>query len=138
RIASSNRFNFLNPTLSSTFRASVRQHLLQGFGPAINRRLIVQAKNNKLITEESFRQQVISTVTQIQNIYWDLVAAYEDVKVKEQSLALAQKTLSDSEKQVKIGTLAPIEIVRAQSSVAQAQQDLLTSRTNLQLQQLFM
>jgi outer membrane protein len=138
RIASSNRFNFLNPTLQSSFRATVRQHLLQGLGRGINRRLIVQAKNNKKITEESFRQQVISTVTQIQNIYWDLVAAYEDVKVKEQSLALAQKTLSDNKKQVEIGTLAPIEIVRAQSSVAQGEQDLLTSRTNLQLQELFM
>ncbi|HEY6972310.1 MAG TPA: TolC family protein [Candidatus Angelobacter sp.] len=130
--------SILNPTLNSSFRLSIRQHLLQGFGPSINRRLIVQARNNKKSTEESFRQQVISTVTQIQNIYWDLVAAYEDVKVKEQSLALAQKTLSDNQKQVQIGTLAPIEIVRAQSSVAQAEQDLLTSRTNLQLQELFM
>src|SRR2546423_2089412 len=138
RIASSNRFNTLNPTLSSNFRATIRQHLLQGFGPSINRRLIVQAKNNKKITEHSFRQQVISTVTQIQNIYWDLVSAYEDVKVKEQSLALSQKTLSDNKKQVEIGTLAPIEIVRAQSTVAQNEQDLLTSRTNLQLQELFM
>ena len=138
RQASNNRFNTLNPTLNSSFRASVRQHLLQGFGPTINRRLMVQAKNNKIITEESFRQQVISTVTQIQNIYWDLVAAYEDVKVKEQSLALGQKTLADNQKQVQIGTMAPIEIVRAQSTVAQNEQDLLTSRTNLQLQQLFM
>ena len=138
RIASSNRFNTLNPTLSSNFRATIRQPLLQGFGPSINRRLIVQAKNNKKITEHSFRQQVISTVTQIQNIYWDLVSAYEDVKVKEQSLALSQKTLSDNKKQVEIGTLAPIEIVRAQSTVAQNEQDLLTSRTNLQLQELFM
>jgi len=127
-----------NPTLNSSFRLQIRQHLLQGFGTGINRRLIVQAKNNRLITEESFRQQVISTVTQVQNIYWDLVAAYEDVKVKEQSLALGQKTLADNKKQVEIGTMAPIEIVRAQSTVAQNEQDLLTSRTNLQLQQLFM
>src|SRR5947207_1529346 len=138
RIASSNRFNTLNPTLSSNFRATVRQHLLQGFGPTINRRLMVQAKNNKKITEHSFRQQVISTVTQIQNIYWDLVSAYEDVKVKEQSLALSQKTLSDNKKQVEIGTLAPIEIVRAKSQVAQDEQNLLTAQTQLQLQQLFM
>ena len=110
---------------------------MQGFGPGINQRLIVQAKNNKKSTEHAFRQQVISTVTQIQNIYWDLVSAYEDVKVKEQSLALSQKTLSDNKKQVEIGTLAPIEIVRAQSTVAQNEQDLLTSRTNLQLQELF-
>jgi outer membrane protein TolC len=82
--------------------------------------------------------QVITTVNQIQNIYWDLVNAYEDVKVKERSLALADKTLSDNKKQVEIGTLAPIEIVRAQSEESTRQQDLITSRTNLELQQLLM
>jgi outer membrane protein len=138
RQATNSLFAFINPTLNTSFRLSIRQHLLQGFGPKINQRLMVQAKNSKRITEESFRQQVIVTVTQVQNIYWDLVSAYEDVKVKEQSLALAEKTLSDNKKQVEIGTLAPIEIVRAQSTVAANQQDLLTSRTNLQLQELFM
>jgi outer membrane protein TolC len=136
RAASSNRFNIVNPLLNSSFRASVRQHLLQGFGPSINRRFIVQARNSKKITEEGFRNQIITTVSQIQNIYWDLVNAYEDVKVKERSLALAQKTFSDNKKQVEIGTLAPIEIVRAQSTVAADEQALLTSRTQLQLQEL--
>jgi outer membrane protein len=133
-----NNFLTLRPQLSSSFRLTVRQHLLQGFGPGINGRFIVQAKNSKKITEEAFRLQVIVTVSQIQNLYWDLVNAYEDVKVKERSLALSQKTLSDNKKQVEIGTLAPIEIVRAQSTVSQNQQDLITSQTNLQLQQLLM
>ncbi len=133
-----NNFLTLRPQLSSNFRLTVRQHLLQGFGPGINGRFIVQAKNNKKITEEAFRLQVIVTVSQIQNLYWDLVNAYQDVKVKERSLALSEKTLSDNKKQVEIGTLAPIEIVRAQSTVAQNQQDLITSQTNLQLQQLLM
>jgi outer membrane protein TolC len=125
-----------NPAVNSSFRASIRQHLLQGFGPSINTRLIRQAKNNKLIAEEAFRLQVISTVSQIENIYWDLVNAYQDVKVKERSLGLAQKTLSDNQKQVQIGTLAPLDVVRAQSTVATAEQDLIVSQTNLQLQQL--
>jgi len=133
-----NNFLTLNPQLSSNFRMSIRQHLLQGFGLAANQRFIVIAKNDKKITEEGFRQQIISTVSQIQDIYWDLVAAFEDVKVKEQSLALSQKTLSDNKKQVEIGTLAPIEIVRAKSQVAQDEQSLLTAQTQLQLQQLFM
>lgn len=127
----------LNPQLSSNFRMQIRQHLLQGFGFAVNNRFILIAKNDKKAAEQGFRQQIISTVSQIQDIYWDLVAAFEDVKVKEQALALAQKTLSDNKKQVEIGTLAPIEIVRAQSQVAQDEQDLLTARTTLQLQQLF-
>ena len=81
---------------------------------------------------------MIFTVSQIEGIYWDLVNAYEDMKVKERSLALAQKTLSDNQKQVQIGTLAPLDVVRAQSTVASAQQDLIISKTNLQLQQLTM
>ena len=136
RIASTSRFNSINPNLAGQFRASVRQHLLQGFGPSLNKRLILQAKNDKKITQEGFRDQVISTVSQIEGIYWDLVNAYEDFKVKERSLALAQKTLSDNQKQVEIGTLAPLDVVRAQSTVASAEQDLIISRTNLQLQQL--
>jgi outer membrane protein len=135
RITSNSPRSFTNPNLQSNFRAQVRQHLLQGFGPSLNTRLIRQAKNNKKITEEAFRFQVIVTVSQIQNIYWDLVNAYEDFKVKERSLALAQKTLSDNQKQVEIGTLAPLDVVRAQSSVATAEQDLIISKTNLQLQQ---
>jgi outer membrane protein TolC len=127
-----------NPLLNSNFTATVRQHLLQGFGPSLNTRFIRQAKNNRRITEQGFREQVISTVSQIENIYWDLVNAYQDVKVKERSLGLAQKTLSDNQKQVQIGTLAPLDVVRAQSSVASAEQDLIVSRTNLQLQQLTM
>lgn len=136
RQSSNNPISNFNPTLNSSFRASVRQHLLQGFGPRLNTRLIRQAKNSKKITEEGFRQQVISTVSQIEGIYWDLVNAYQDMKVKERSLGLAQKTLSDNQKQVQIGTLAPLDVVRAQSTVASAQQDLIISKTNLQLQQL--
>jgi outer membrane protein len=138
RQSSNNPISNVNPSLNSSFRASIRQHLLQGFGPTLNTRLIRQARNSKKITEEGFRQQVIFTVSQIEGIYWDLVNAYEDMKVKERSLGLAQKTLSDNQKQVQIGTLAPLDVVRAQSTVSSAEQDLIISKTNLQLQQLTM
>jgi outer membrane protein len=138
RQTSNSTRNFTNPTLNSTFTATLTQHLLWGFGTSVNTRLIRIAKNNKKISEEAFRNQVISTVSQVENIYWDLVNAYEDFKVKERSLALAQKILSDNQKQVEIGTLAPLDVVRAQSNVASAEQDLIVSKTNLQLQQLFM
>lgn len=138
RTTSNSIRSLTNPTLNGSFNAQIRQHLLQGFGRSVNTRFIRQAKNTKQITQEGFRLQVISTVSQIEGIYWDLVNAYQDVKVKERSLGLAQKTLSDNQKQVQIGTLAPLDVVRAQSSVASAQQDLIISRTNLQLQQLTM
>jgi len=138
RATTSSNFTKLSPLLNSSFRASINQPLLQGFGFLPNTRFIRIAKNNRQISDVAFRLQVITTVNQIQNIYWDLVNAYEDVKVKERSLALASKTLSDNKKQVEIGTLAPIEIVRAQSEAATRQQDLITSQTTLELQQLLM
>jgi len=135
RQISNSKFSFLQPSLNSNFRFQLRQHLLQGFGFQPNLRFIRIAKNDRRISDSAFRQQVETTVSQIQNIYWDLVNAYEDVKVKERSVALAQKTLSDNKKQVQIGTLAPIEVVRAQSDLSTRQQDLIVSQTNLELQQ---
>jgi outer membrane protein len=131
-------FTALSPILNNSMRFQFTQHLLQGLSFNANRRFIKIAKNNREISDVSFRNQVINTVSQIENIYWDLVSAYEDVKVKERSLALAQKTLSDNEKQVRVGTLAPIEVVRAQSQVASSQQALIVSQTNLELQELLM
>jgi len=136
RQTTNSRFNTLNPTLNSSFRATITQHLLWGFGPGLNTRFIRVARNNREIADVAFRNQVIETVSQIENIYWDLVSAYENVKAKERSLALAQKTLSDNQKQVQIGTLAPLEVVRAQSTVAANQQGLIVAQTSLQLQQL--
>src|SRR6185312_3079467 len=131
-------FTTLNPTINSSFRATLTQHLLQGFGIGLNTRFIRIARNDREIADVAFRDQVIQTVSQIADIYWDLVNAYENVKAKERALALAQKTLSDNQKQVQIGTLAPIEVVRAQSTVAANQENLIVAQTNLQLQQLLM
>jgi outer membrane protein len=112
--------------------------LLQGFGFAANTRFIRIAKNNRELSDVAFRLQVITTVNQIQSMYWDLVYAYENARVQKESLAFAEKTLSDTKKQVEIGSLAPIETVRAQSTVAQDQQTLTIALTNLQLEQLLM
>src|SRR6266446_3634315 len=138
RQTTSSQFSKFSPLLNSSFRATVTQHLLQGLGFAPNRRFIRIAQNNREISDVAFRLQTITTVDQIENIYWDVVFAYENVRVQKESLAFAQKTLSDNKKQVEIGTLAPIEVVRAQSTVATDQQQLTVAQTNLQLQQLLM
>ena len=131
-------FSSLSPSLNSGFKATITQHLLQGFGYAPNARFIRIAKNNRELSDVAFRLQVITTVNQIQSMYWDLVYAGENVRVQKESLAFAEKTLSDTKKQVEIGSLAPIEVVRAQSTVAQDQQTLTVALTNLQLEQLLM
>jgi outer membrane protein len=138
RQTTNSRFNTLNPILNSSFKATLTQHLLQGFGLGLNTRFMRIARNDREIADVGFRNQVIETVSQIQNIYWDLVSAYENVTAKQRAVTLAQKTLSDNQKQVQIGTLAPIEVVRAQSTVAANQQVLIVAQTNLQLQQLLM
>src|SRR5579864_8655956 len=138
RQTSNSQFNTFSPALTSSFNARLTQHLLQGFGFLPNKRFIIIAKNNRNLSDVAFRLQIITTVDQIQNIYWDLVNAYENLKVQQDALALANKTLSDNKKQVEIGTLAPIEIVRAQSQVSSSQQALIVAQTNLELQQLLM
>ena len=138
RITTNVPFNLVNPQIGSAFRFQLTQHLLQGFGFDPNLRWIRIARLSRENGDVVFRQQIIATVSQVENIYWDLVTAYEAVRVNERALQLAQKTLSDDQEQVRIGTLAPITLAQAQSGVATAQQNLITSQTQLQLQQLLM
>ena len=138
RVTSNSTRTFLVPQLNSNFLIQARQHLLEGMSLASNRRFITIAKNNREIADESFRQQVIFTVTQIETLYWNLVTAYEDEKAKERALASAQQLEANNRKQVQAGTIAQIEIVNAQAQEAATQQALITSQTNLQLQQLLM
>jgi len=128
----------LNPALNAGFSVGLRQHLLAGIGLSSNLRFMRIARNNREIADVAFRQQVIATVTQIENLYWNLVAAYEAVRVQEDSVKLAQKTLADNQAQVQAGTLAPIAVVQAQSDLATRQQSLIVAQTTLQLQQLLM
>ncbi len=131
-------FSAASPLINTGFKATLTQHLLQGFGFAPNNRFIRIAKNNRELSDVAFRLQTITTVDQIENMYWDLVFAYENLRVKQESLTFSEKTLSDTKKQVEIGSLAPIETVRAQSTVAADQQSLTVAKTNLQLEQLLM
>src|SRR5262249_56921660 len=107
-LTTNNPTSLLTPQLGSTFQFRFTQNLLQGFGFLPNSRFIRIAKNNREISDVAFRLQVITTVDQIENMYWDLVYAYENLRVKQESLAFSQKTFSDTQKQVEIGSLAPI------------------------------
>jgi outer membrane protein TolC len=120
-----------NPYTSGSLGLQFQQHLLQGFGLAANNRFIRVAKNSIKLSDYTFRQQVIYTVSQIVGAYWDLVSYIENVKVKQQALQVAQRLYEDNKKQVEIGTLAPIEIVKAESEVATYQQQLVNAETQV-------
>ena len=127
-----------SPLLDSAARVQFTQHLLQGFGVGLNTRFILQAKNDRRITDSAFRQQVIYTVTQVENIYWALVSAYEDEQAKERALAQSTQLANDNRKQLEIGTLAPLDVVNSDTTVASDKQALIASKSNLEYQQLVM
>ncbi|SEC55372.1 TolC family protein [Terriglobus roseus] len=138
RVSSSSTLTSYRPNFNSAFKATVTQQLLQGFGPGIQNRFVVQAKNNRRIADSAFRQQLISTVTQIESIYWSLVSAYEDVQAKTRALEQSTKLASDNRRQLEIGTLAPLDIVNSDQAVSTDRQSLTTSQSNLEYQQLLM
>lgn len=138
RLASNNGFNVYSPTLQSGFQAMITQHLLNGFGPGINGRFIVEAKNNRRISDSAFRQQILFTINQIENIYWQLVSDYQDVQSKQRALDQSKQLLVDDKKQLEIGTMAPLDVTQAENQVASDTQGLITAQSSLEFQQLLM
>jgi outer membrane protein TolC len=117
----------LNPYNASGFGITLTQPLFRGFGIKMNRRFIRIAENDRRVAAFVFRQQAIDTVAGVSRLYYDLVSLVEDVGVKQQTLALAQKLYEDNKTQVDQGTLAPIEMVRAQALISAGRQDLANS-----------
>jgi outer membrane protein TolC len=128
-------FTNLSPALNAQYRVSFQQELLAGFGFGPNLRYLRIASNNKKISDIAFKDQVIATVTQIENIYWDLVSAYEQTQVNEKSSAFAQQTLENTRKQLQLESIPEMDVLRAEAEVSKRDQDLTVARTSLQLQE---
>ncbi len=124
--------------MSSQYRIELQQQLLAGFGFGPNLRYLHIARNNKKISDIAFKDQVIATVTQIENIYWDLVSAYEQTQVNEQSFAFAQQTLDNAKKQLQLESAPAMDVMRAEAEVSKRDQELTVARTSLQLQETLM
>ena len=125
----------LNPFTYGTLDFNVTQSLLQGFHIAVNNRYIRISKNNLKVTELQVKLQVITTISAVLNLYWDLVSFNEDVRIKEQALETAQKLYEDNKKQVAIGALSAIEVTRAAAEVSAAKENLLIAQTNVAQQE---
>ena len=129
-------FNVLSPQITTGFNLTVNQPLLQGFGLATNQRFIHIAKKNLVLTDLAFKAQVIATISQVQNIYWDLVNAYLDSQIKQRSLDFANETLTDDQKQLDLQNIPAMQVMKDQSAVASAEGDLTVSKAALRLQEL--
>jgi len=124
--------NFLNPSNIVSLQLSVQQNLLQGFGRAVNNRNITVAKANVHISDLTFQTQVIGAVINVLNVYYGLVADYQDVKAKQSAFEVAQKFFEDNKKQVQIGTMAPLDVTTAEAQMATSQSDLVVSQATLE------
>lgn len=129
RASSSSTFNFFNPDVSSALVVTLQQQLLNGFGTFANRRNIVIAKNNRKLADYVFEQQAITTVTNTITAYWELVYARANVEVQQQAVAVSQRLYGDNKKQLEIGTLAPLDVTRAESELATNQGNLIVAQT---------
>ena len=133
RNSSTSAANLFNPSVTSSIFAGFQQQLLNGFGRSVNTRNIRIAKNNRKIADWAFTQQAITTVTNTITAYWELVFSRENVKVQAQAVTVAQKLYNDNKKQLEIGTMAPLDVTRAESELATNRQNLIVAQT-LQLQ----
>src|SRR5664279_2825476 len=128
-------FSSLTPQLGTYYRATFQQQLLAGFGTGPNLRFLRIARNNKKISDIAFKSQVVATVTQIANIYWDLVSAYEEERVNEQSFAFARQSFENAQKQLQLEAIPAMDVMRAEAEVSRRDQGLTVAKTNLQLQE---
>ena len=124
-----------NPSVQSVGEISVVQPLLNGFGRLVNERYINVAIITKKVVDYAFKQSLITDITAVENDYWELVFARGNVDVQVRAVDLAQRLYDDNKRQVEVGTLAPIEIVRAEAQLATAQQSLILAQTAQRQQQ---
>src|SRR6267378_2074643 len=129
RSSSSSAANLFNPSVQSSIFVGFQQQLLNGFGRAVNTRNIQIAKNNRKIADWAFTQQAITTVTNTITAYWELVFARGNVRVQQQAVTVAQKLYNDNKKQLEIGTMAPLDVTRAESELATDRQNLIVAQT---------
>ena len=135
RQSSTQQFLRFNPAAVSRFAFGFNQPTLNGFGRLPNERFIRVAHNDVKVSEEVFRQQIVSTIVLVENTYWDLAAFQENVRVAEQSLAVAQQLYKDNQIRLEVGTMSPLDVTSAESEVAARTRDLTLAQTNLQLQE---
>lgn len=136
RVTSNSPYEVVNPELYSNYVAQITQPLLAGFGLGSNERYIRIARRNLGITNYAFKAQVIATVTQVEDLYWNLVDAYQSERIKQRSVAFAKRTLSDDQKQLQLHAIPALQVMQDETAVATSEGDLTVASANLQQDEL--
>ena len=131
RFTSNNIFNSFNPQLTGNVDVIVSQPLLRNFRFDTVKQQVFQARKNREIADVGLRQAVALTTRQVKNSYWDYVFSINSLAVAKQSLDLAQESLRNTKSRVEIGTLAPIDIVQAESEVASREEAVILAEASI-------
>jgi len=127
-----------NPYDSGSLGLTITQPLLNGFGLALNQRAYHKARNNLKANDLQFKNQVISTVAGVVNLYWDLVTFDDELKIKQQTLDLDTKLYEDNKRRAELGAIAPIDIIQAEADMKAAQQDVITQESQVLQQEMIL
>src|ERR1039458_3558826 len=131
-------YNLFTPYSQSTLQLAVQQNLLQGFRPSVNNRAIRVAKNQRHISDLTFKNQVMSSVANVVSLYWDLVTDNEDLKVKQHTFELNKKLYEDNQRRAELGAIAPIDIIQAEAEMKSSQQDVVTAELQVLQQEMIL
>ncbi len=127
-----------NPIDSGSLSLSVTQNLLNGFGLAVNKRAYHKAQNNLKYNDLAFKGQVIATVNNVVNLYYDLVTFNDELKVSRQTLQLDTQLYEDNKKRAELGAIAPIDIIQAEADMKSAQQDVVQRESQVLQQEMIL
>jgi len=131
-------YNMFNPYSQATLQLGVTQNLLQGFRPSVNNRAIRVAKNQRHISDLTFKSQVMTTVANVVGLYWDLVTFNDDLKVKQHTFELNKKLYEDNQRRAELGAIAPIDIIQAEAEMKSSQQDVVTAELQVLQQEMIL
>jgi len=130
--------NDYNPTTNGALSLTIRQNLLQGFGWKMNSRYITIAKNNRHSADLNFKAQVMATVKNVVDLYFDLVSYNDLLKVRQQALELNKKLYSDNQRRAELGAIAPIDIIQAEGEAAASEQAVTNAETQVLQQEMIL
>jgi outer membrane protein TolC len=120
-----------NPSLSSSLSAIFTQPLMRNFRIDSTRQQLLISRKNREMTDVQLRQTVLTTIRNVKSAYWDLAYAVDNLKVQQQSLAIARESLKNNKSRVKIGTMAPIDIIQAEAEVARNEEAVIVAEAQI-------
>ncbi len=132
RSTSSSSFTNFDPLLNSSLRFDVTQPLLRDFKIDSSRQQLELSLKERDASDLQLHSQIVLTTRSVKNAYWDLTYQIDNLNAVKQSLELAQRVLSDNERRVQVGTLAPIELIEAQSEIARNEESVIVAEAAIQ------